>query len=50
MSKLDMNSGLFTNPLLNRRQMLRRFANGFGMLGLSSLLAEDFLRGAFAVS
>lgn len=34
--------------LLNRRQMLRRFANGFGLLGLSGLLAEDFLRSALA--
>ncbi len=35
---------------LNRRQMLRRFANGFGLLGLSGLLAEDFLRNALAAS
>jgi hypothetical protein len=32
------------NPLnapLDRRQMLRRFANGFGMLGLTALLASE---------
>src|SRR2546429_8425311 len=28
---------------LNRRQMLRRFANGFGMLGLAGLLSDDFI-------
>ena len=28
---------------MNRRQMLRRFANGFGMLGLTGLLADDFV-------
>src|SRR3954464_4859609 len=28
---------------LSRRQMLRRFANGFGMLGLAGLLAEDVM-------
>ena len=28
------------NPL-NRRRVLRKFANGFGMLGLASLLAEE---------
>ena len=27
----------------SRRQMLRRFANGFGMVGLAGLLAEDVL-------
>jgi hypothetical protein len=32
---------LFASPL-TRRQMLRRFASGFGMLGLAGLLAEDF--------
>src|SRR5947209_3697505 len=26
---------------LNRRQALRRFANGFGMIGLAGLLAEE---------
>ena len=25
----------------SRRQMLGRFANGFGMLGVASLLAQD---------
>src|ERR1043166_1951177 len=39
--------GNVTSPL-TRRQMLRRFASGFGMLGLSSLFAEDFLCGALA--
>jgi hypothetical protein len=29
------------NPPLTRRQMLKRFANGFGMLGLAGLLAQD---------
>jgi hypothetical protein len=33
---------------LSRRQMLRRFANGFGMLGLASLLGENFATNAFA--
>jgi len=28
---------------LSRRQVLRRFASGFGMLGLAGLLAEDFV-------
>jgi len=32
-------------PHPSRRQMLRRFANGFGMLGLAGLLAEDFVKG-----
>ncbi len=36
------------HPLMNRRQMLRRFANGFGMLGLAGLLAEDFASSLFA--
>ena len=27
----------------SRRQMLKRFANGFGMLGLAGLLAEDLM-------
>src|SRR5438445_13209681 len=34
--------GGFRQPL-NRRQMLRRFANGFGMLGLAGLLSDDFI-------
>ena len=29
--------------ILSRRQMLRRFANGFGLLGLAGLLREDLL-------
>src|SRR2546430_204024 len=33
---------------LSRRQMLRRFASGFGMLGLAGLLAEDFVSTALA--
>src|SRR5688572_2419430 len=33
---------LWCEPL-SRRQMLRRFANGFGMLGLAGLLAENVL-------
>src|SRR5258708_6839876 len=28
-------------PTLSRREMLGRFANGFGLLGLASLLAEN---------
>src|SRR5580693_6315617 len=28
-------------PFPSRRQMLNRFANGFGMLGVASLLAQD---------
>src|SRR5262245_15362355 len=28
---------------MNRRQMLRRFANGFGMIGLAGMLADDLL-------
>jgi hypothetical protein len=32
---------MWTNPLLTRRQMLGRFANGFGMLGLASLFSEE---------
>ena len=31
---------MWTNRLLTRRQALRRFANGFGVLGLASLLGE----------
>src|SRR6185503_5738396 len=31
-----------TSPFIqSRRQMLQRFASGFGMLGLASLLAQD---------
>jgi hypothetical protein len=42
---------VFPNPWqapISRRQMLRRFANGFGMLGLAGLLAEDFMTSALA--
>jgi hypothetical protein len=35
---------------LSRRQALRRFANGFGMIGLAGLLAEDFFASAVAAS
>src|SRR3954447_19062312 len=30
----------------SRRQMLKRFASGFGMLGLAGLLAEDLMAAA----
>src|SRR5689334_2693884 len=33
---------------MSRRQMLRRFANGFGMLGLAGLLAEDVMAASIA--
>lgn len=33
---------------MSRRQMLRRFASGFGMLGLAGLLAEDMVSSVFA--
>jgi len=33
---------------LNRRQMLKRFANGFGMLGVAGLFADDFIASALA--
>ncbi len=36
---------MWTNPLLTRRQALRKFANGFGVLGLASLCGES----AFAI-
>jgi hypothetical protein len=42
-----MASQFVWNGPLNRRQMLRRFANGFGMIGLAGLLAEDFFSSAF---
>src|SRR5687768_2741880 len=32
----------------NRRQMLKTFANGFGMIGLASLLSQDLFAGAGA--
>src|SRR5580704_10631546 len=33
---------------MSRRQVLRRFASGFGMLGLAGLLAEDMVSNVFA--
>src|SRR5690242_3339865 len=33
---------------INRRQMLKRFASGFGMLGLAGLFSEDFVTSALA--
>src|SRR5215475_13315642 len=33
---------------MNRRQMMKRFASGFGMLGVAGLFAEDFVASAFA--
>ncbi len=33
---------------MTRRQMLRRFASGFGLLGLANLLSEDFLSSVLA--
>jgi hypothetical protein len=33
---------------MSRRQMLKRFASGFGMLGVAGLCAEDFLSSAIA--
>jgi len=45
---LDLNfNGGWRQPV-SRRQMLRRFASGFGMLGLAGLLAEDFMSSALA--
>src|SRR5258706_8338106 len=37
----------FQSPL-NRRQMLKRFASGFGMLGVAGLFADDFVASALA--
>ena len=37
----------FDRPM-NRRQMLRRFANGFGMLGLAGLVTDDFISSVLA--
>jgi hypothetical protein len=48
MSMLDLNPNNFWRAPVSRRQMLRRFANGFGMLGLAGLLAEDFMSNALA--
>src|SRR3984957_14397454 len=45
---LNLNpNGSWHSPM-SRRQMLRRFASGFGMLGLAGLLAEDFMASALA--
>ncbi len=44
-----MNS-FFGQQTVNRRQMLKRFASGFGMLGLAGLLAEDFVARALAAT
>ncbi|MHB8520599.1 MAG: DUF1501 domain-containing protein [Limisphaerales bacterium] len=46
MNSLRFERGLY-QPL-NRRQMLRRFASGFGMVGLAGLLADDFVAGVLA--
>jgi len=40
-------NSVFDRPM-NRRQMLRRFANGFGMLGLAGLLSDDFISSVLA--
>jgi hypothetical protein len=40
----------FWRAPVSRRQMLRRFANGFGVLGLAGLLADDFVSSALAGS
>jgi len=45
---LDLNHGFRWRLPMSRRQMLRRFASGFGMLGLAGLLAEDFVSNTFA--
>jgi len=48
---MNNNRGQFAfGAPLNRRQMLRKFASGFGMLGLAGLLADDFVAGALAQS
>src|SRR5690349_19094598 len=43
-SEVAMNTPF--SPAPSRRQMLRRFANGFGMIGLAGLLAEDVMAGS----
>src|SRR5271154_5092835 len=48
MGSLNLNDG-WRMPM-SRRQMLRRFASGFGMLGLAGLLAEDFMSSALAAA
>src|SRR6202158_1256631 len=36
-----MNPYSLANPIFDRRQMLKRFANGFGMMALAGLLADE---------
>src|SRR5438105_3278595 len=38
----------YSSPSLTRRQMLRRFANGFGMVALAGLLADETHNPAFS--
>jgi hypothetical protein len=38
----------FLPALLSRRQMLRRFASGFGMLGLAGMFADNFIADALS--
>src|SRR5580658_8850231 len=45
---LDLNHSFRWRSPMSRRQMLRRFASGFGLLGLAGLLAEDFVSNTFA--
>ncbi len=45
---LGENSHSSGRLLLSRRQMLRRFASGFGMLGLAGLLAEKLITDVLA--
>src|SRR2546426_2884963 len=46
---MNNNRGQFAfGAPLNRRQMLRNFASGFGMLGLAGLLADDFIASVLA--
>ncbi len=45
---LDLNIHGGLRLPMSRRQMLRRFASGFGMLGLAGLFAEDFVSGVLA--
>jgi hypothetical protein len=41
MQRLDPHAPLLSTTGISRRQMLCRFANGFGMLGLAALLADE---------
>ncbi|HEY3855706.1 MAG TPA: DUF1501 domain-containing protein [Verrucomicrobiae bacterium] len=45
---LGPNSLVGGRLLMSRRQMLRRFASGFGMLGLAGLLAENLITDVLA--